>query len=290
MEVSSTAEPQPQAQVEELPAVSRPVNGKRATPSPFKRDESTKLMVPSWCVGVEADLYEPVSDFGLGLVDIEVYERMCGSVRTQVQRIWSPRDTGHSLLAAMVRALEFNVDSHIEPPSRNRVNELRDSMLKTAAAWSEEELSACVPEYDAKAMSKEQFVQSADRQGDSTLLHLYQALHPTAPRAYIIVGNPSAHPQCSLVIEGGKSSPTPDTRCVVLFRNMSTEPLPHVEVVGWKRGSRGPSPLRTVMEFSDGIIQSLEAWSQQHQASLSTKTRKRARKETSSIDLSSADN
>ena len=128
------------------------------SPSPFKRDESTKLMVPSWCSGVVPDLYQTVPEYGLGLVDAEVYQGMCGSVRTQVQRLWSTREGGHNLLAALLRAVEFQLDTHYEPPSRARVDELRDSMLKKAAAWSDEELSVVVPAYDPKATSEEQFL------------------------------------------------------------------------------------------------------------------------------------
>ena len=287
---------EPQSQPAEPPAVSQPANGRSehspvnhlppaasrpttvtSSSSPVKRDESSKLMVPSWCSGVVSDLYQPVPEYGLGLVDEEVYHQMCGSVRSQVQRVWSSRDNAHSLLAALLRAVEFQVDTNIEPPSHARVDELRDSMLKTASLWSAEELAARVPGYESKEMSTEQFLKSAD--GDTALLYLYRALHRTAPRIYVIVGNRATHPPLSLLIVDGKDSPKLNTRCIVLFRNMSTEPLPHVEVIGWKRGSRGPSPLKTVLDFSETIIQSLEAWYVQHQTPPSATTRKRARVE-----------
>jgi hypothetical protein len=256
--------------------------------SPFKRDESTKLMVPSWCSGVISDLYQPVSEHGLGLVDADLYQGMCGSVRTQVQRIWSHKENGHSLLAAVLRALEFQVDTHYEPPSPSRVDELRDSMLKTVATWSDEELSACVPGYDAKKMSQEQFFMSGE--GQVSWLYLYAALHPgTAPRIYVIVGNRTAQsPLSLLIVDLGKQDPPKaklNTKCIVLFQNASNEPLPHVEVIGWKRGSRGPSPLKTVFDFSETIIQSLESWHLQHDTT-SRSSRKRPREETKPIDLS----
>ncbi len=85
-------------------------------------------MIPSWCSGVVSDLYQPVPEHGLGLVDPEVYQALCGSVRTQVQRIWSHKDSGHSLLAVMLRALEFQVETRYEPPPPTRVDDLRASM------------------------------------------------------------------------------------------------------------------------------------------------------------------
>ena len=287
---------EPQSEPAEPPAVSQPANGRSehspvnhlppaasrpttvtTSSSPVKRDESTKLMVPSWCSGVVSDFYQPVPEYGLGLVDEEVYHQMCGSVRSQVQRVWSSRDNAHSLLAALLRALEFQVDTNIEPPSRSRVDELRDSMLKTASLWSAEELSTRVPGYESKEMSTEQFLKSPD--GEAALLYLYRALHPSAPRIYVIVGNRATHPQLSLlIVDDKKDSPKLNTRCIVLFQNMSAEPLPHVEVIGWKRGSRGPSPLKTVLDFSETIIQSLEAWYLQQDTS-SRPTRKRARVE-----------
>jgi hypothetical protein len=94
---------------------------------------------------VVPDLYQVVPEHGLGLVDAEVYRRMCGSMRNQVLRIWSPRNGALSLLAAVLRAVEFQVDTHYEPPSSARLNELRDLMLKTVASWSDDELSVCVP-------------------------------------------------------------------------------------------------------------------------------------------------
>jgi hypothetical protein len=271
--------------------------------SPFKRDESSKLKMPHWCSGIEQDLYQPVSEHGLGLVDATVYQQMCGSVRNQVQRIWSSKEDGSSLLAAVLRAQEFQVDSRYEPPSFARVEELRESMQKAASVWSDEELSACVPGYDAKETTKEQFMEkmfkSAQGQADTTLLHIYQAVHPTTPRIYVIVGNragelASGQPQLSLVIVG-RDPPQPTTRCIVLFQNVSHEPVPHVEVLGWKRGARGPSPLKTVFDFSENIIRSLEAWYLHHAAFSpsppnDSRNRKRARDETDQAGISSASN
>jgi hypothetical protein len=256
-------------------------------PSPFKRDESSKLMIPAWCFGVVQDLYQPVPEHGLGLVDAELYQGMCGSVRTQVQRIWSHKASSYSLLAGVLRALEFQVDTAYEPPSPTRVDELRDSILKTVSTWNDEELSACVPGYDAKKMSQEQFFMSAE--GQVTWLYLYTALHPgTAPRIYVVVGNRTAQSQLSLlIVDSGKQAKL-NTKCVVLFQNASNEPLPHVEVIGWKRGSRGPSPLKTVFDFSETIIQSLESWYLQHDTTPRS-SRKRPREETKPIDLSGAE-
>ena len=266
-----------------LPA-SRSTSSPTRVPSSFKRDESTKLMIPSWCSGVVPDLYQPVPEHGLGLVDAEVYQEMCGSVRTQVQRIWSHKESGHYLLAAVLRALEFQVDTHYEPPSPSRVDELRDSMLKAVSTWSDEELSACVPEYDSQKKSRGQYFMSAE--GDAALLYIHHALHPaTAPRMYVIIGNGNPS-QLSLWIVGGKEAPKLNTKCIVLFQDVSNESMPHVEVLGWKRGSRGPSPLKTVLDFSETIIQSLESWSLRHDTT-SRSTRKRPREEiTKPIDLS----
>ena len=232
-------------------------------------------MVPQWCSGVVPDLYQVVPEHGLGLVDAEVYGRMCGSMRNQELRIWSPRNGALHLLAAVLRAVEFQVDTHYEPSSAGRVDELRDSMLKTVASWSDEELSACVPGYDPKEATQEQYFMSAQ----GALLHLYHALYPaTAPRIYVIIGDPAAHAQPSLPLVDGKEPPKPNnTRCIVLFQNMSTEPSPHVEVIGWKRGSRGPSLLQAVFDFSETIIQSLESWYLHHNTASRKRPREKAR-------------
>jgi hypothetical protein len=267
-----------------------------ASSSPFKRDESSKLKMPSWCSGIEQDPYKPASEHGLGLVDASVYQHMCGSERNQVQRVWSATADGGSLLAAVLRAEEFQVDSRYEPPPSARVEALRESMQQTASALSDEELAACVPGYDPKETSKEQLLEkllvSAQGQVDTALLRIYHMLHPTAPRIYVIVGSRAAQPQLSLVVVGSER-PQPSTQCIVLFLNVSTESAPHVEVIGWKRGSRGPSPLKTVFDFSENIIRSLETWRQQHASTMPspqiTRNRKRARNETEQASVTEAE-
>jgi hypothetical protein len=217
------------------------------------------------------DPHEPVVGYGLGLVDVDVYGGMCSSKWNQVHRICSVNGDGHSLLAAVLRAQEFDVETGYEPPPLARVAELRESIQGSAAALSDEELSASVSEYDCKVTTKEQFLESSQTWSDMTFIGLYQALHPTAPQIYIIIEDLSG--DASLTLDVIRSSDT-NRPCVVLFQQKSCE-LPFVEVIGWKRGARGTSPIKTVFDSSESIIQSLEAWLQQHTSS--KQSRKRGR-------------
>ena len=238
---------------------------------------SEKWKLPLWCKHLIEDGYEVVPEHGLGLVPVDVYESMCDSMRHQVKRIWCKQD-GRCLLASLVRAMKFSVDRGDEHPSTDVLDTLRSELREAVLSWSDQQFDLCVP-VQLRTESREEYVEKYLRspvaEVNISLLHICRAVHPDAPRIYVIsvhkadaddteddedctLSTASPPHLCSLHVVGDES-PTAKTRCVILYHNVALS-VRHFEAVAWKKGSRGPSPLKTILQFDDAIICALERW------------------------------
>jgi hypothetical protein len=192
--------------------------------------------------------------------------------------------------------LEFNVTTGPQHPTPGTLDTLRFMLRDAVISWSDEQFNFCIPAH-LRAECREEYVvkylQSPVAHADVSLLHIYHAVHPNAPRIYVIsvhkgftVAGEGAdngaededcmmmfssasppHHLCSLHVVGDEA-PTAKTRCIVLYHNLAMS-VRHFEAVGWKKGSRGPSPLKTIFTFDDPIICSLERWQQKRPVSRS---------------------
>ena len=229
-----------------------------------------KLKMPSWCLQIVEDGDAVLDANQLGLVDAEV-RNMCGSVRPQVQRIWSERGP-RSLLAALVTAQQFTPASWSHPP-RQQMNEARQRVHDAVEGWSDDQFAAVVSEY-AKAEYVSGFLtESSEGLLDLTFLRLYQAVDPAHPTLYVFSVTSRAGPgHASLDIIGKRSKP--NSPCFVLYRHVSSDS--HFEAVSWKP-SRGATPLTTSFTASHELIVALKKWKQDGNAHPPSPTRKRKR-------------
>ena len=226
----------------------------------YKRDDSSQLRVPSWNCAVQQDALTPVPERGLGLCNAAVHRDMCGTEKHQLQRVWS-RPSAHPFLSALLRALHFRVDTRFDPPSEAQEAESIASMARTLSTWSDDQLSRCLPHGPAQSVADFIAAHLAHKADvDVSALYVFAAALTPSPRVYLIsVGPPPQQPSLE-VIKGSSDSKSP---CVVLYHLQAGEE-PHVEAVGWKRGTRGPSPVKTLHQPSDAIIRALDAWYSAH--------------------------
>jgi hypothetical protein len=183
---------------------------------------------------------------------------MCGSLRPQVQRIWSARGP-RSLLAALVTAQRFNPTSWSHPTNLH-MDELRQRIFNVVERWTNEFAAVITShtrvEYVTKFLSA-----TSQEQLDMSFLRLFQAVDPSAPRVYVIsVNSPASRSQVSLDIIGNHTGSTTNTPCIVLYRHVASDG--HFEAVSWKP-SRGGTPLTSSFTGSHEFIVSLEKWKNQ---------------------------
>ena len=75
----------------------------------------------------------------------------------------------------------------------------------------------------------------------------------------------------------GEPEPLPSTPCLLIYQNLCTPLLlPHHEALAWKKGTRGPSRLKTVHAYHEPIVGALEAWyrARQHMKALGRKRKR----------------
>ena len=284
-------------------ASSSPADSHSSTPSSSSasKDPTAKLKAPAWCTQLISDPYDIVPERGLGLTSVDVYQGMCGSERHQVQRVWCARD-GHSALAALVRALDFHLGERWQHPSASRLDEARQRLVRQVSAWTDDRFASVVPSAVTRSEYVEKVLSSRQAHSDVDFLYVYRATTPWTPRIYVITVHKrkdsleearTAGSEESVAVsqdtdvddkEGtrhgvslqiiGDDNPQDDTRCIILYQNL-TVPHGHFEAVGWKK-ARGPSALRTMFQFSEPIITSLETWNEKPKTpSLSIKKRPR---------------
>ena len=243
-------------------------------PSSPPRSSQATLKRPLWCVGIVGDGNTVLGENQLGLVDQEVRE-MCGSLRPQVQRIWSVCGS-RSLLAALVTAQRFTPASWSHPTPQ-QMDALRQRVHDGLEQWSDEQFAAVVDGYTRTEYSSRYLTASAEQPLDTSFVRLIQALDPAYPSVYVISVDSHANTkQASLDIIGNQDGANTTTPCIVLYRHVSSDN--HFEAVSWKP-SRGGTPLTTSFRRSHEFIAALEKWNQGsngHSSSPSL-TRKRRR-------------
>ena len=261
--------------------------------------DPSRLRSPSWCSGLIEDPHQPVPPGGLGLTSPDVHLSLCGSEKHQLQRLWSRMD-GRSVLSALLRCVQFDVERNYEHPTPAAVDQLREHLRLTVEGWTDAEFSAALPrhlrtwsraEYLAKQLSPHGGL-SCDI--DPAVLWLWRAATPKAPRIYLIQLAPpltvgtsqgrmtdsglaleAAEPsqgglhtlRLHIIGEVGGSascSPHPSTPCVLIYANHCSS-VPHYEAMAWKKGTRGPSRLKTVISYQETIVSTMEAWQRQRQ-------------------------
>ena len=185
----SVAEPSEPAASCPTAAPSSDRRSSKTLSSSASKDTVLKLKVPVWCTQLISDPYEVVPELGLGLTGLGVYRDMCDSEQSQVQRVWSTRD-GHSALAALSRAVEFHVDMHFQHPSTCRLDEARQRLVQQVSAWSEDRFKSVVPSAVGMTMTKSEYIEkvlsSPEAHSDVSVLYIYRATIPGAPRIYVI--------------------------------------------------------------------------------------------------------
>ena len=267
-----------------------PTSGRHAAGDP------SRLRSPSWCSGLIEDPHQVVPPGGLGLTSPDVHLTLCGCEKHQLQRLWSRMD-GRSILSALLRSIQFDVERNYDHPTPTAVEHLRDHLRLTVEGWTDGEFTAALPrqlrhwtraEYLAKQLSPH-----ADPI-DPAVLWVWRAATPKAPRIYFIQLSPplkggtagqgrtdsGTGVQVQGLSQGGlhtlrlqvigevgggpSSSPHPNTPCVLIYANHCTN-LPHYEAMAWKKGTRGPSRLKTVISYQEPIISAMEVWQRQRQ-------------------------
>ena len=266
--------------------------------------DPSRLRSPSWCSGLIEDPHAVVPPLGLGLTSSDVHAFMCGSEKHQLQRLWVRRD-GRSLLSALLRASVFEFDRNHEHPSAQRVEAMRRDMADKVGAWTDERFRSILPR-GLRAISRANFLAhqlspTAMDVVDPALVHVWRAVTPKAPRVYVITLAPlaqsasrPAHSAAADEQQTGSSSlappslphslrlqvfgdaePSSESPCVLLYQNLLVSP-PHHEALAWKKGTRGPSRLKSLLAFHEPIVAALEDWQRQKQTQRAL-TRKRKR-------------
>ena len=234
------------------------------------RLSSGKLKMPSWCLGIVEDGSAVLHANQLGLVDHDV-RKMCGSVRPQVQRIWSERGP-RSLLAALVTAQQFTPASWSHP-TRQQMNEVRQRVHDAVEGWSDEQFAAVVTEYTKAEYVSTFLTESSEGLLDLVFLRLYQAVDPAHPTLYVFsVTSRAGSGHATLDIIGKRNKP--NSPCIVVYRHVTSDS--HFEAVSWKP-SRGATPLTTSFTASHEFIVALEKWKHDGNAQPPSPTRKRKR-------------
>ena len=275
--------------------------------------DPSRLRSPAWCSGLIEDPHQVVPLNGLGLTSPDVHLHMCGSEKHQLQRLWS-RPDGRSVLSALLRALTFDTERHFEHPTLAAVEDLRRDLRRTVEQWSDAQFAAALPRH-LQGCSRIDYLHThlsphADPI-DPSLLWLWRAATAKAPRVYLISvalpvkaaaavpgqvkdeGEPAGQPALgkgasssaslvpalhSLRLQVlGDASPTSSTPCIILYQNLCG-PVAHHEALAWKKGTRGPSRLKTLLTYQEPIIAALEMWQRQRQQQRQL-TRKRKRVE-----------
>jgi hypothetical protein len=254
-------------------ATSPPLNPQRSSPATLKR--------PSWCVGIVGEGNTVLGENQLGLVDQGVRE-ICGSLRPQVQRIWSIPGR-RSLLAALVTAQHFTPASWSHPTPQH-MDDLRQRVHDGLEQWSDEQFAAVVIGYTRTEYSTKFLTASSQEPFDTSFVHLIQAVDPTYPSVYVIsVDSHADAKQASLDIIGNQIGASTTTPCIVLYRHVSSDN--HFEAVSWKP-SRGGTPLITSFRRSHEFIAALEMWNQGRNGHSSSPSLTRKRRRTGEmIDL-----
>ena len=282
------------------------VAGPSSTSGRHAAGDPSRLRSPSWCSGLIEDPHQVVPEHGLGLTSHDVHVQMCGTEKHQLQRLWARQD-GHSALSALLRALHFDVERNFDHPPPSLVDQLRRELRRAVEAWSDQRFAAALPRH-LRGLSRADFLAKqlspSAASLDPALLWVWKAATHKAPRIYLITvalpvkakvkeeqgvaeagdatatptptqSNPTP-PLHSLRLQIlGEADPLPSTPCILLYQNLCG-PLPHHEALAWKKGTRGPSRLKTVHAYHEPIIGALEAWyrARQHLKAMSRKRKR----------------
>jgi hypothetical protein len=251
-------------------SLQRPTSPPRSPP----QSSLARLKRPLWCLEIVEDGDKVLGANQLGLVDQDLRD-MCGSVRPQVQRIWSDRGP-RCLLAALVTAQRFTPASWSHP-THHQMEELCQRVHDEVERWSDEQFATVITGYRRTEYVTKFLNPSSDGQLDMAFVRLLQAVDPAHPRVYVIsVSSHAGARQASLDIIGNFNGASANTSCIVLYRHVSSDS--HFEAVSWKP-SRGGTPLTTSFLYSHEFIVALEKWKKgnnRHSPSPSA-TRKRRR-------------
>ena len=237
------------------------------------RPLSGKLKQPEWYRNIVEDGNTELHGHQLGLVNPNV-RAMCGSVRPQVERIWSERSP-HSMLAALVTARHFTHASWSHPTHQQMVD-LRQRVHDAVDPWSEERFAAVLSGRTKTEYVSTFLIASSEEPLDLSFLRLFQAVDPAHPTLYVI--SVSLHDglgHAFLDSIGPHDEADTHTPCIVLYRHESLDN--HFEAVSWKP-SRGGTPLTTSFTRTHELIVALEEWKQggyQPDSSPPSSTRKR---------------
>ena len=220
------------------------------------RASSGKLKQPEWCREMVEDGHAVLHAHQLGLVNQDVRD-MCGSVRPQVQRIWSDRGL-RSLLAALVTARHFTPASWSHP-THQQMDDIRQRVYDAVELWSEQQFASVLSGREKAGYVSECLSASSEGQLDLSFLRLFQAVDPTHPTVYVI--SVSSHHDgdghASLDTIAHHHESDSNTPSIVLYRHVSFGS--HFEAVSWKP-SRGGTPLNTSFTRSHDLIVALERW------------------------------
>jgi hypothetical protein len=196
----------------------------------------------------------------LGLVNQDVQE-MCGTLRPQLQRVWSNRGPC-SLLAALVTARDFQPADWSHPPVAE-MEAVRRRVHDVVQEQSAEEFAAIIPIHQRETyMTQFLSASAATQELDMSFLRLYRAAQSPAPRIFVVSVTSSDDKVASPPLEViGKrdSGSTASTPAIVLYRHASVSPGGHFEAVSWKP-SRGGIPLTTQFTSSHEPIVALDRW------------------------------
>ena len=161
-----------------------------------------------------------------------------------------------ALLAAILRALTFNVTTRVEHPAAQDIGTLRTSLHRFAPSSTDHLINSFFPGAVIHA-TREEFVNrlaNPRKYLSADVLFVYHAMEM------------SDFNLCITVITVGESSPyltvfgrddEPKTQCITLYENRSVTPA-HYETVCMKHAV-APSRLRTVFPMSDSLMQSIQA-------------------------------
>jgi hypothetical protein len=223
---------------------------------PLRAAATANLKRPEWCRVIVEDGGVVLDERCLGLVNQEV-QQMCGTVRPQLQRVWSSRGPC-SLLAALVTARDFQPGSWTHPTVA-QMEDVRRRVHDLVHEQTDEAFAAIVPSYKRETYMTQFLAASASPQElDMSFLRLYRAAQSPAPRICVlsVTSSGDMDTSSSLKVIGNRHG---GAAAIVLYRHASISPGGHFEAVSWKP-SRGGVPLTTHFTSSHELIVALDKW------------------------------